>query len=232
VPVLALLAAAIGLGVILALSARERARARQARAGIFQDCLGLLDEAAVTIGEDGFPRLHGRIAGRRVRIDAIPDTLTLRRLPQLWLSVTLEGRIDGRAAFGLLLRSTGAEPYALTHRLDRRLAWPDGLPAEGLCRGAGAGAKALVERGRPAVAALLADPRVKEVAATPRGVRAVLRLAEGQRGAHLILRQAEFGAPRLQPCDALRLLDGLADLMAALEARPAVPTADQRRLAS
>src|SRR5689334_3206589 len=87
VPVLALLAAAIGLGVILALSARERAKARQARAGIFQDCLGLFEQASVAMGEDGFPRLDGRIAGRRVRIDAIPDTLTFRRLPQLWLSV-------------------------------------------------------------------------------------------------------------------------------------------------
>ena len=39
-----------------------------------------------------FPRLTGRHRGREVRVDLLCDTMTIRRLPQLWMSTTLLDR--------------------------------------------------------------------------------------------------------------------------------------------
>jgi hypothetical protein len=50
----------------------------------------LLSEPGITIAPDQFPVVTGLIGdGRPVRIELIADTMVTRRLPQLWLKVTL-----------------------------------------------------------------------------------------------------------------------------------------------
>jgi hypothetical protein len=49
------------------------------------------------------------------------------------------------------------------------------------------------------VETLLRDPKFKEIAITPRGIRIMRQLSEGKRGDHLILRQIVFEGARLEP---------------------------------
>jgi hypothetical protein len=210
-----LLCGAVALGWV---ARRERRAIRKSRGSTFDQVTPLFDKASLSCSGDGFPTLTGIIAGHCLRLELIPDTLTLRRLPQLWLSLTIFEPLPLQAGFGVLARACGAEDYALTPRFQHRLALPRELPVEIVARGGSAGAGMALHAAAPAVAVLLEDPRVKEVAATPKGLRVVFQLAEGRRGPHLLLRQCDFAGAGLAPADLLRLHDGLLRLAEALGA--------------
>lgn len=204
--------------VIANLALRDHRRAVGARRRLFDNCLGVLEAEHWTAGADGFPALDGRAFGHQVKAKLIPDTMVMRRLPQLWLSVTML-EINPRApSLSLLARHCGNEFYAVTPDLPRRIEPPAGLPLDVLVRGDGPMAEALCHDLVPVLARLLADPRVKEVTLTPKGARIVRQVAEGQRGEHLLLRQAVFGDAMVERTDFLRTLSDVAVLVAQRDA--------------
>jgi hypothetical protein len=190
---------------------RDHLALQAARRCLLDDCAGLLDQARLAHGPDSFPKLTGICGGRDVRADLIPDTMTIRRLPQLWLSTSLLERNAGLPGLDVLVRPTGNEFYALNSRFTRRFEAPPGLPAEVLIRGDAGAARLLAELG-PALADILADARVKEIAVTERGVRIVRQAGEGKRGEHLLLRQAHFDDANVQPADFANVLRQLQSL--------------------
>jgi hypothetical protein len=201
-----------GLGIVPVLALRESRRRRRARAALLDAGRQLLEVSQIAWSEDGFPRLEGRYRARRVIAALVPDTLTMRRLPQLWLSLTVALPLPIDAACAVLVRPNGSEFYALLPALPDRLRPPPDWPDELLLHGRGEGAGRLVAILAPAIARLLQDPRVKEVGVTPRGLRLVWQAAEGALGPHLLLRQAEFPARPIAPAQLARLLDGLLEL--------------------
>jgi hypothetical protein len=204
--------------VMANLALRDHRRALGARRRLFDDCLGVLEAEHWTAGGDGFPALDGQAFGHRVKAALIPDTMVMRRLPQLWLSVTMLETNTRAPSLSLLARHSGNEFYAVTLDLPRRIEPPAGLPLDVLVRGDGSSAEALCHNLVPALAKLLADARVKEVTMTPKGVRIVRQVAEGQRGEHLLLRQAVFGDAMVEREDFVRTLSDLAVLVAQRDA--------------
>jgi hypothetical protein len=59
-------------------------------------------------------------------------------------------------------------------------------------------AHALCQRLGGFLASFLAEPSVKEITLTARGVRIVRQVAEGRRGEHLLLRQAVFDLSQVE----------------------------------
>jgi hypothetical protein len=105
----------------------------------------------------------------------------------------------------------GSEFYSLTSTFEHRLAAPAGFPAEMLIRGDD-GAEALLAELADTLRAILADPHVKEVAITPRGVRILRQAGEGKRGDHLLLRPSVFengGVPRQDLATVLDQLEAI-----------------------
>ncbi|MHC2416761.1 hypothetical protein ACVMB2_000613 [Sinorhizobium meliloti] len=103
-----------------------------------------------------------------------------------------------RLKIGALARPTGAEFYSLVHEMPHLLIPPPSGAAL-LMRGDGNASRRQVERAAAMFAKLFADPTLKEAAITPRGVRLVRQAAQGQRGAHLLLRQAHFSITAIAP---------------------------------
>ena len=186
--------ACAGISCLAAMAVRDHRAAMAARAKLLDAAAGLLTDSRHTIRRDGFPALSGRLQdGRRIEIGLVPDTLVVRRLPQLWLTVTLREAVEARqGSIGALARPTGAEFYSVVHDLPERIETPPGLDPEILVRGDGRLTAAQIRRAGEALRGIFADPRVKEAAATPQGVRIVRQVAEGARGAHLLLRQSDF----------------------------------------
>lgn len=186
-------AAAAAAGMTLwAKARRDHQDVLRERASLLASAVELFPDAAITLGGDGFPRLGARLPdGRDVGIEIIADTLVTRRLPQLWLALTLrenEARRD--FAIGALARPTGAEFFSLVHELPDWIAPPRcDLPL--LVRGRSA-APDVIARANGTFCGIFSDPEVKEAVATPRGLRIVRRVAEGDRAAHLLLRQIRF----------------------------------------
>lgn len=197
----ALIAASITLAAAL-LCWRQGRRAAAWRAGLFSPCVARLDAPRLGRYRAGFATLDGVRAGAAVAVRLIPEALVHRRLPQLWLSVSLRLPLPVEATLDVLRRPAGAEFYAPAE-LPLRLDTPAGWPADTLVRGT-PGAAAMLAPIASVLADILTDPRVKEVLVTPRGLRLVVQAAEGGRGAYLLLRGSRFDLDHVAPA----LLDG------------------------
>jgi len=207
------LIALAAIAAVILISYREHRGVLAARRRLLNSCAGVLERAELSHGGDGFPRLAGQYEGRPVRVELIPDTMTIRRLPQLWLSVSLLDRNPGVAGFSILVRPTGNEFYSLNTHFSHRYEPPPGFPAEALIRGDRGAGRLLAELSAP-IGAILADPRVKEVAITERGLRIVRQAGEGKRGEHLLLRQALFENANVSHTDLESVLHHLETLRA------------------
>lgn len=212
--------AIVGAVVVTWMAIRDHRAARASRRGLLDRCAGVLEVPVIRHGKDDFPNIEGIYRGTRVRADFVPDTMTIRRLPQLWLSLTRFEARPGSPEFAVLVRPAGTEFYSLTSYYERRLEPPPGLPDEVLVRGQGPGAQALLDSAGPCLAGIFADPRIKEAGVTAKGLRLVWQGSEGRRGEHLLLRQSQFDAAEVEPQDFVRLLERLEDLSRAAPYQP------------
>ena len=159
--------------------------------------------------------MAGTVGGARVDLRVVPDTLTTRKLPALWLLVTLTEPIPIGATWHLMLRPRGTETFSAFDRLPHALAPPPGLPADCAVRTdalQGAPPNLLV----PILERLGAD-RLKEVVLSPKGLRITWLVEEAHRGRYLIFRDAEMGADPLPPETLAPILAALLDLRAVLD---------------
>lgn len=221
---LGLLAAILAIGlIVLAVMLLRGSRTRQkARHGYFADCAGLFGDPRLAATPGGFPRLNGRYRGHIFDLQAVPDTLTFRKLPALWVLVTLPVPLPLRATLDLMVRSTGIEPFSHFHTLHDQIAAPPGFPED--CR-----LRTDDPQGLPPQSLLIPhasifdDPRVKELVLTPKGLRITFLAEEANRGRYLIFRDAELGTEPLPSRALVAHLDALLSLRADildLEAAP------------
>ncbi|WP_051439773.1 hypothetical protein [Methylobacterium sp. 10] len=177
---------------------RRSRTASAERTGMLRPCEDLLAEPVHGRDPTGFGTLAGRFLNLPVEIRIIPEALAFRRLPQLWLSVSVHHPMGVRGTIDVLRRVVGAEFYAPADNLPERYDVPEGWPGETLVRGSRS-AEPILDRASAAVATILAEPRVKEVLLTPRGIRIVSQLCQGDRGAYLLLRENRFPVTRIGP---------------------------------
>ena len=200
--------AALGLWLTLRLIGETRTRAR-ARAGYFSAVKPLFDGGETRLQPTGFPRMTGRRAGMAFDLQAIPDTLTFRKLPALWVLVTLPEALPLDATLDLMARPSGNEPFTRFAALPQSLPTPPDLPKEIAIRSDDA-TRILPPDLIARHADLFQDPRVKELVLSPKGLRIVILAEEADRGRFLIFREAEMGRTPLSPIRLEPLLDRLA----------------------
>ncbi len=214
---LSLIFAGAGVVATSLVAMREHAKVRASRRNLLDRCAALLTRADIRHDKDGFPKLEGYHRGRFISAELIPDTMTIRRLPQLWLKLT---RIEVRhelPEFSVLVRPSGTEFYSLTSTHALALDPPHGLASEAIAKGNRAASQGTLDAISSTLRRLLADSRMKEVAATGKGLRLIWQADEGQRGSHLILRQCRFENAAVSPeVFAARLAD-LDELSAAID---------------
>lgn len=200
--------AALGARLVYVFRRKRRQKAESAEF-LFADAVGVVEDPVFERrGADEFPRLSGTYRGFPVQIYPLIDTLATRRLPALWLMVTLQDKLPVKARFDLMMRPAGATTFSdfdhLPHTLDDQEGFPehavirtdnanDGLPAS------------LIE---PHLEPFF-GPRAKELLITQNGLRIVWLLAEAERARYGVLRQAEFGNVRIEGGLARDILDRL-----------------------
>lgn len=210
---LALAAAIAGTGFLYALTRSIRdGRLRAARRAAFlDDVQGLFTGGLKKVQPDGFPRISGAYRGRTFDIQLVPDTLNFRKLPSLWLLISLPEPMPVGATFDLMMRPRGVEAFsrhkdlpvqmapdpAFPHDCSIRTDAPDLLPPRQL----------LLKH-----TAILDDQRAKELLISPKGLRIVWLAEEANRGNYLLFRDAEMGHSPFPASLAKPLLDYLIDL--------------------
>lgn len=218
-PSIALLILSAAVCAWLAVRAmRDQREAIAERGRLLAEAEELLSDTTTVIGPDQYPVVTGSTPdGRRVKIELIADTLVTRRLPQLWLRVTLYETSPLRPTIGALARPTGSEYYSLVHDMPQWME-PPASAAPMLLRGDGTATREQIDRVLSHIRSLFADACVKEAVISPRGMRIVRQAAQGERGAHLLLRQSRFSLATVPACDIDKAISMTLALAAALPA--------------
>lgn len=209
----ATLPAAAGAWAIWRTLARAEAQRRAARAAWFSAVAPLFAETTLSPQPSGFPRLTGRFAGHRMTLQALPDSLSYRKLPALWLVLSLPLPLDRQRRLALMARPAGTETFSDFAQLPVAIERPAALPAPLQLRCDGPPDPSDLDR-LTAIAPFLADPSVKALELSPKGLRLVLLAEEANRSRYLFYRAAELGDTPLSPArlePALKVLVRLAE---------------------
>lgn len=188
-----------------------------ARAAYLDACVPHFTSVQKGLSETGFARISGRYRGQLFDVQVVPDSLNLRKLPTLWLLVTLVDRVPVAGTFDVMLRATGIETFSKFGSLPELTGVPAGFPEGCTIRSDLSGEvpnAALIARflGR------LDPARLKELVVAPTALRLVWLAEEADRGRYLIYRDAEMGKSALAPDMLLPLMDGLCGLLADIRA--------------
>ncbi len=200
------------------LAYRAAADRRARRAGFLDACRPLLDNSVARLEPDGFPRLAGTYGGASFDLRVVPDTLTTRKLPALWVLVTLTEPTPLPFTWHLMLRPRGAETFSAFDRLPRLLPPAPDFPADSAVRTdspTGAPPGPLAD-----LVAQMGEGRLKEVVLSPKGLRLTWLAEEAHRGRYLIFRDAEMGREPFEPAHLEPLLGALLALRSALVVGP------------
>lgn len=211
-PLLVLMSATLGTAVVwLVWRNVTQAWARAAaRRGYFGAVARLFETTTTRLTPTGFTRMAGRLRGLSYDLQVVPDTLTFRKLPALWVMLTQTEPLPLTTTLDVMVRPSLQEPFSHFRHLAREIALPEGLPDDCAIRCDDAAAlppAGLLTRH----AALFRDPAIKELVLSPKGLRVVFLAEEAERTRYLLFRDAEMGAA---PLPAARI----APLLAALEA--------------
>ena len=218
---LALLAAVAGTIFLYALSRHLReARLRASRrAALLDEVQTLFSGGLKRINPDGFPRISGTYQGLTFDIQAVPDTLNMRKLPALWLLVSLPEPMPVKATFDLMMRPRGVEVFSKHAQLPVQMAADPAFPHDCTVR-TDAPEQLPPRQLLLKHTAILADPRAKELVISPKGLRLVILADEAERGRYLIFRDLEVGKTPLSRARILPLLDTLLAIRKTLTEAP------------
>jgi hypothetical protein len=188
-----LIAFTIVTGVVLVrLQRAHLQRVADVRRSLFADASEVLDRAQVAQRGVDYPVLTGHYRGAPVTIAVIVDTVTLRRLPTLWLSVTRREPLPLSSPVDLLLRPSSTDIVSPGERFPAEHPVPPTWPAYIRV--------ATPVGGRPdffelaAALPLLRDKRTKDVLLTPAGARLVTELARAELGHYRLFKRSRFDA--------------------------------------
>lgn len=185
---------------------RDREHQRKVRGGFFADCHAVLEFSKVTQDDLQFPVLTGRYKGLDVKLEPIVDDMTVRKLPSLWLKVSLFAPVRYSGAFDLLIRPRGTEFYSPAFDLPLEVRLPSGWPTDAVIRSDDPAGMPPAETVAQHLH-LFEDARMKELLIAPKGVRLIYQADQAERSQYSVLRQVEFAEARLTSDLARRLLD-------------------------
>ncbi|MBL8710780.1 MAG: hypothetical protein JNL25_16425 [Rhodospirillaceae bacterium] len=183
--------AGLVLVVLIALYRRERQQRRRQRSQVFAPAYDLFDSYRVEQSGVEFPVLSGRYRGHAFLIDTVIDTMTFRKLPVLWLRVSLLTPIEGIATTDIMVRVQNTEFYGPGNDLPFQLSVPSDWPPGSVVKTADPAQAPAIDLLRRHLDFFAAD-QAKEILVTPKGVRLVGLLDQGRRPEYLVMRAADF----------------------------------------
>jgi hypothetical protein len=194
---------------------RDARRQRRLRAELFTQCLPVLQAYRVTQNGGDFPVLEGRYRGHPVKLEPVLDAVAWRKVPSLWLKVTVLVPNPWPGVLDFLVRPQGVEFYSPGGDLAHPMRVPPSWPQHAVLNcddPAKIPPLTLIE---PHIA-LFADQQMKELLITSRGARLVRQLWQAERAEYLVLRQARFTSVHANPELVCSLLDAALSICASL----------------
>lgn len=212
----------LGLGLLFLLWRQWRIAAKKLAAQpmqLFSQVQNLLDNPEIIKGEAvGTWTLIGQYQGHAFQLKAIIDTLATRKLPSLWLMVTLPEAQPVKASLDLVMRPTALTSFSNFDFLPHTLQTPDGFPAHAILRTEDPAICPAPEVLLPYLE-LFEGRTGKEFLISPKGLRIVVLVAEVDRLRYGVFREADFGETVIDPAITKHCLDNLLALNENLKAK-------------
>ena len=169
---------------------RDAKRKVQARSTVFDDCVGLLQQAQISQDKANLPVLQGNYAGYKIALNIVEDTIAWRKLPPLWLLVKVSANKTSIGSLDVIVRPANNEFYSPSWQWDGNLNIPPNWPQHAIIKYQQIPVDvALLESHVPA---LFADEKMKELLIMPNMVRLTYMAKQADRGEYLILRNAVY----------------------------------------
>lgn len=160
--------------------------------------------------------LDASYEGQEVQLQTIIDTLAVRKLPSLWLMVTVPCAIPVTAKLDMMMRPAGVTSFSNFDFLDHTMISPPGFPEFAVLRSDKRTGYANLNIVRHYLG-IFANPRFKELLIAPTGLRLVVQVAEASRAYYGVFRDAKFGDISLDHALTKNMIETLLALKAALE---------------
>lgn len=207
--------ALVGVVLLVMLYRRDRRNLQVQRATFFDLCLDLFQSYRVTQEGPTFPLLSGRYREHEVRLDPVVDDMAWRKVPVLYLKVTVLKPNPYRAILDLLIRPGGVEVYSPSDELHYHVKPPEGWPEPALLCTDDPSSLPPFELITPHIG-VFNDIYMKEMVVTSRGVRLTRMIWQARRLHYAVLREVNFEELYLDPSIAKTLLDTTIDIADAL----------------
>ena len=188
------------------------------RAAIFDACRELIQPAEQIHPGSDYPLLRGGYGEAKVLLQPLLDHVGYRKVPSLWLVLTLDAPMPVKGSFDVLFRPANIEFFSQIDQLPQRIHLGEEWPSHHMARVSPSGWQPPLTALHSALGDALSSPDLKEVVLTPRGVRLVVRVCGVERGQYMVLRAMVPEVERIPP-DWLRYwLDTLVTIRSALRA--------------
>jgi hypothetical protein len=207
--------ALVGIILLVMLYRRDRSRLKAQRGAFFDLCLDLFQSYRVTQEGPLYPALSGRYRDHEVRLEPVIDNMAWRKVPVLWLRVTVLKANSYRGILDLLVRPGGVEVYSPSNELHYHLPLPEGWPQQALLCTDDEASIPPLELITPHIG-IFADQYMKELIVTSRGVRLVRMIWQASRLHYAVFREVKFDETCLDPMLAKTLLDATVAIAEAL----------------
>ena len=169
---------------------------KHAKAQLFDEASSLLDGAKLMQEANDFPEVSGSFLGYEVKLSLIEDTLAVRKIPPLWLMVTVKGKVAIEGSFDLIVRPSNNEFYSPAWQWDGNLKVPSHWPQHAVIKYQDRLVD--VEKIDSLVPKLFADDHVKELLITPSLLRITYMAKQAERGEYLIMRNSVFSGEAIK----------------------------------
>jgi len=158
------------------------------RAGIFAACREVFSKSELAHPGSDYPLLRGDYEGVRVLLQPLLDHVGYRKVPSLWLVVTLDRQLTLKGSVDLLFRPANIEFFSTIDQLPERIHLGPEWPQHHMARVSPSGWEPPLGAMRAALGEADVSSDLKEVVVSPRGVRLVVRLCGVERSHYMVLR--------------------------------------------
>ena len=159
---------------------------------LFAEVASIFTDAEIKAGESlGSHVLTGLYADHQFELKTITDTLNTRKLPSLWLMITLKLPIPIKHTLDIMLRPAGPSTFSNFDFLPIIIPTPSGFPEQAVLHSDEDRSPFNLNLLKP-ILSFFKNPHAKEFLATPNGLRLVTQLGEAERARYLVAREARF----------------------------------------
>jgi hypothetical protein len=191
---------------------RESAKRGDQGRVLFEPVLSLFEEPLVQrAATAGVWTLTGRYRDHQFQLKTVADTLATRKLPSLWLMITLPEPLPIAATTNMMMRAAGVTSFSNFDFLPHTLELLAGFPEQATLRSDVSSSEEILQLMTHHLD-IFHSRRGKEFLISPKGLRIVVQLAESDRARYGVFREANFGDASIDVDVATQVMDTLINL--------------------